>query len=725
MPVRHRIAPNHSAWLAPLLLAVAMGLLASWPTLYGAARTPPDALFLWSADPRDNGSYFDKMRIGYEGQWRTTMRFTSEPHEPAFLFPFHILLGQGARLAVGALEGVGLADEPPVWRVLPAVYNGARFVLVAALVLALYGFAGQFSPRPRQRLRLTLFAMVASGWIAPPNAEAHILKSAILFPHFTLSLILYVIACGAFLGALRGRRGAGLVWAAAAAGFGLAWTHPFDVPPLAALGALAPVGLALARRRRPDWSAWGPWVAFCLAAAGPILYQMSLRWRSEVFRAIDAQNVLLWGPWYQWAVMLNVSLLAAAMGAVFLWRRRRRSRECFVLLWLAVGLAMINAPAPFQRRMIEGWPFALALAALAAVDGLWVWWARRGGGWGAGSDGAGQVSARTFGRLRRTAPWRAPLALALLAPGTLMVLHETSVGVFGRPSRFYYLDRLEAEALVWLEANSPPGAAVWASPGRSPSIPWLTGRRIFYGLDAETVDSQQKRAWTEALFGRQMAAAQFRDLCARYGVDYVYFGPLEREMDPEQGDLDGFAPDALRLIHTQWGAPDVRLADFRDGVALVGRLRAGGAEPLLAPLRAALSGETRALLERVDPWSPDAVVFFERLGEDWNRLIHGPPLPGTGGAAPADATTVARRNRQWIDALLGGELRAMPVVKIYEVVGRGGFYHKATKGTKDHEERRMNARGPRPGNANLRIGIFYPQIAPMGADYASAGSSSL
>ena len=41
------------------------------------------------------------------------------------------------------------------------------------------------------------------------------------------------------------------------------------------------------------------------------------------------------------------------------------------------------------------------------------------------------------------------------------------------------------------------------------------------------------------------------------------------------------------------------------------------------------------------------------------------------------------------------------------------FHHKDSKGTKGHEERPMNAKGPRPGNANLRIGTEESLADPL------------
>ncbi|MCX7046783.1 MAG: hypothetical protein NTX50_15015 [Candidatus Sumerlaeota bacterium] len=674
------------------LLAVVTGIVSSFSVYYGLLQTPPDAFFLWSADPGDNNGYFAKMRTGYRGEWLTTMLYTSEEHPPVFLFPFHVLLGHAARVYGGYLTWKN-GYAPSALEAMPPVYNAARFALVVALALTVYWFSGMITRRPRQRMWATAFAMFAGGWSALPNTEASVMKSCILFPNFTASLILYLLACGAFLAAMKRDRTAHLfpgvramegrrrspavicVWAALA-GFGLAWIHPFDVPPLCAIAAAVFAWQWLALRRFPRMLFLAAFL-FALLAGGPILYQMAIKWRIPIFETIEWQNALYWSFPGEWARMLDIYLIIGLAGLYFLWRRKRRRPEAMLLIaWVVVVLAMVNIPVRFQRRMIEGLPIALAFAALVAVDrGLFRFCARLR------RPADGKIHASDRPRLRRMQTLARAAVFLLLVAGTCRVLYQTSVGTFRRASSYYYMDKPEVEAMRWLETNSDWQQVVWAEKFRGNAIPFLSGNRVFYGLDAETVDSRRKLEMTAEFFSWKMPRERFREICRKYNVAYIYFGPRERAYDgANQRDIGQFDPETLKPVYAYDGSPDFVFADYRNGMTLVQKLRAR-ADPPSRYIVDHLSPETRRLLPAINPLDLRAEPFFVALMEDFNRLVRGPLLYSeerfTGISLPQTLQSLAaknsagedlaRVNRMLIEAAYPAEFYKIQMVRIYQV----------------------------------------------------------
>jgi hypothetical protein len=527
------------------LLAVATGLLVAAPHWYGAWKTPPGTLFLWSGFPWDSNQYFAFMRIGYRGEWLLTNLLTSEAHPPVLLMPFYVGLGQLAGVYRDVLtwrEGA----TPEVWRVIPIVYHNARVVLTVALVLVLYWLACRITTRRAQRLWMVVLALFGSGtvWIERISTESSVLSSCILFPNFSAALICYLLVCGGLLAAVRAdanRAGrlartarVKMVLTIAAGAFGLAWIHPFDIPTLGVLAGVLCVWQWRVSGRLPRHGLTAC-ATLCLAAGLPILHQLAVAWRFDDFADILRGNTMPWPSAWRPLVLLEMLLALGIGGCAFLARRRQRPQDRFLLAWVVVGLAMLWVPLPFQRRTIEGLPIALAFALPALIEGGIV---RR-----LLKRGKRSTDARRRIRLLRHIAYAA--VLLLLLPRTIAVLYDKSIGVFGRPNDHYYMPLGEAEAMAWLERNSPGDAVVWASAWRGNRVPFLSGRRVVFGHGVMTVDSAKKKQLTNDLFSFRLSPGELRNAIADHGVDYLLWTENDRALDPEGRRLDAYGAETL------------------------------------------------------------------------------------------------------------------------------------------------------------------------------------
>ncbi|MCX7044619.1 MAG: hypothetical protein NTX50_03900 [Candidatus Sumerlaeota bacterium] len=533
------------------LLAVATAIISSFPVWYGLARTPEGHIYLWSSDPYDNNTYFAKMRPGYRGEWMTLNLYDCTSRKAVFLYPLHIAMGHAAAVYRNFLKWRAGAD-PPAYQTLPLVYNATRLASAFALALAVFWLTGFVAPsRPSRRLWITALALFAGGWGRVCNTEANIMKCCILFPHFSFSLVFYVVACGAFLQSLKRPR----CWksscaGAAAAGFALGWIHPYDVPPLAAIAVAALVWRWIVARRLPA-TLLSATALFALFASAPILLQIRFLSQEPMYKAIEAQNYLRWAYWWEWFAMLDVYLIAAAFGMAALWPRRRRPEAMFIIVWVVVGVAVLNAPQPvsFPRRMIEGLPIGLAFAAVA---GLEAWIIRPLARWrktatfssvSACSACASPAPRLVRGRIRRLRHAAFAIVLLALAPRTFWAIYDTSLGADPLLLKTQYIHFEEADAMEWLARNSDWREVVWAGPERGSAIPFLSGNRVFYGHNVETSYSQERLRDTRDLFTGRMPVGMFRAFVHQSGVRYLYVGPLERAMFA--GDIAAYDPETL------------------------------------------------------------------------------------------------------------------------------------------------------------------------------------
>ncbi|MBN1866051.1 hypothetical protein JW916_02045 [Candidatus Sumerlaeota bacterium] len=538
-------------WKALLFLAVCVSAAAAFPGLYGWAKTPPNALYLWSGAPWDNNGYLLLMHLGYDGAWLYDNLWTTEPHPRILSLPFYIALGHVAR-GYGWSWGRFSGNPIPVWKAIPPVYEIARAVVTLLLVFAIYGMTTLLTARRHRRLWIVAYCLFAAGTTGLGKditgfTEGSVLASCSAYPHFTASLILYVGACSAMLLGLRLDESAHptvrdprfRAWAwvlAIASGLGLAWVHAFDLPPLFAVGAVVLLVRWRQARRIPRVTLT-VYLAFCAVAGVSVLYQMSIMRRWEVFRLMDSNNVLYW--WSRWASLKTMDglLWLSVPGLAFLLlTRRRRPEAVFLVAWVVTAIVAMHAPVKYQRRLIEGLPIALACVLPWTVEGLLVRPLLR--------RGARPVNVRGRIRLVRHAAYA--LVLVALLPRTIAILYERSVGRFGAADDLYYVDMREVEAADWLARHAPAGSTVWASRRRGNRMPFLAGLRVFYGHQIMTVHPERKAFLTDCLFSFVLPLAEFRRIVEEHGIDYVFWTRADRTRGPfPDGDMETYDPKTL------------------------------------------------------------------------------------------------------------------------------------------------------------------------------------
>ncbi len=513
------------------LLAAVTSVIAAVPNWYGLLLTQEGYQYLWSPAPYDNNTYFAKMRPGYRGEWLTTNLYDTIDHEPVLMYPFHVVLGHGARW-YGQWLHWRTGEAPRTPQVLALIYDRARVGLTFALFMTLYWLAGRLTCRTDKRLWMTLYAMIGGGIGTYAISESHCLLSCVMFPHFTFSLIFCALTAGAFLSVvLRPDRWLRYTLLCALSGFVLGWVHPFDVLPL----GLAGLSFLLVRwittgSFRSLWKLLTAGLAFGIAGGGPIAYLLWVKQSHDMFQVINAQNYLKWDYFGQWAVALDIFLILALVAIGALARRNwRNPRIQFVGLWILSILIMVNIPVMFQRRMIEGLPIALGMAVGLWVDPALLGWIGR---WRKG--GKKETTGRQSPVSRRPVIRRHQFlvygcVLLLLLPRTLWSLYQYSFALFDPKAPDHYVHFSELEAMDWLAEHTNWRDTIWASMDRANAIPYLTGNRVLYGHNVETSFSQQKRLFTGNLFSGQMTWKEFQKHVDTFAVDYLYVGPLEKQ----------------------------------------------------------------------------------------------------------------------------------------------------------------------------------------------------
>ncbi|MGH2593225.1 MAG: hypothetical protein ACRDGG_06900, partial [Anaerolineae bacterium] len=175
---------GRSEWRWVAMWIVVAAIVTSVPYVFGLARSSPDRVFSGATFAvEDVNSYFAKMREGASGEWLFHIVYTSEPHDGALFFEFHLLLGKFATLTGLPLE---------------VTYHLARLVFGALLLLTLYRFIAVFSGSTA--IRRVAFLLVAFGgglgWVLMLAAQPNWLGSPpldLILPEGFTFLVLYAM----------------------------------------------------------------------------------------------------------------------------------------------------------------------------------------------------------------------------------------------------------------------------------------------------------------------------------------------------------------------------------------------------------------------------------------------------------------------------------------------------------------------------------------------------
>ena len=497
-------------------------LAASLLPYLAAARSGGEGLvfggFLFN--PIDGNSYLAKMQQGYAGAWRFSLPYTAQKSAGSFLFIHYLFLGHLARW-------VGLP--------LLAIYHLARLVGCGALLAGLSRFVRRsLGEGPAARLAF-LLAAFGSGMGAfallglPPGAytadfwvaEAYPFLSALAAPHFSfgLGLLLWILAPPEPSAAPR--RWPPQAWRTFGLSFLLGMISPFGI-------VVALVGLAW-----PAWKAFfpvhlGSWKAilherlpWVLLGGGPwLVYDQWAALRDPVLAGWNAQNLTPTPPLWDLAAAFSPLILLALPGA---WQALRSGapRLQQVTVWLLLGMALLYAPFGLQRR------FMLGLYAPVVVLGVW-------------------FLSRLFSNPRRM--WQAGLVLLALVLPTNLVLLLSFLGAIQTHDLRIFHTQGEAQAFAWIARATPPDSLILAAPQTGLLLPAHTGRRVIYGHPFETVNAPQEEAAVIAFFAQPDPA-----FLAERAVDYVFYGPRERQLSGENSAAVEQALQTLPVLYASQG----------------------------------------------------------------------------------------------------------------------------------------------------------------------------
>ncbi len=509
------------------VVAIVVVVVSCLPYLVGYWFTPPDRVFGgFVLDVVDSNTYLAKMQQGAQGHWKAVLLHTPEDHPALRLYVFYLALGHLA-----------------VWLNLPLilVYHAARVVCGLILLISLYLFLRLFLEAAQVRCVAYLLAAIGSGvgWLiilaagnlAPGGVspldfwlmEAYVFFTLFLFPQSALAMALLMGVLGGMVKYFE-REGGWRTWLVAlGCGLALALLNPYTLVVAAIVLGGYWVGIWIARRRLP-WREALALMTLGVPLAPPMTYYALQFTSHPVWRSFLSQDIVPSPPiWYYMAGYGFIFLLALPGAWDVL--RRRDERQLMLIVWPVAILSVSYLPFSGQRRMIFGG--IIPLAALAAI-GLVTTVVPRVQHSALGS----RLAVRGYSRERLGGVVIA-LSVALSTPSNLLLVAGSTLSAASGAIDITQPAVVE-EAIAWLGQHSAPDDVILSSYPVGNVIPARIGRRVVWGHWDETAFYDEKEVNVTAFFNRDTSDVERQAILRRYGVDYLLYGPAEREL----GDFD-------------------------------------------------------------------------------------------------------------------------------------------------------------------------------------------
>lgn len=514
-------------WLWVVAWSLIILSVTSLPYLYGTMLSTPAHQFGgFVIGVEDGYSYLAKMRLGAEGSWRFYLFYTSEPHEGAYLFTFHLLLGKIA-------HWTGLSFV--------LVYHLARLVFGFFLLITLYYFTAFFTNLLPVRRVTFWFVSLGSGlgWLMVITGlmeqvglpldfyspEAFTFHPLLGLPH--LSLVQSLLLWGILFLLLAWERQqlkyavlAGLVW------FSMTLVAAFYIIIVGAVIGTSVLLRAVYRWRHQRveptstqvmnlgmkrlWLEIGlALLALVIALPFPI-YNLYIFTINPIFEVWAEQNVILSPQPVHYLLAFGLLIVLAAIGG---WQEWQRSNERSLVLigWCLVTPLLIYLPFNLQRRLTLGVQVALAILA-----GLGLWWLCYYGG------------ELIKGRLTKS--W-GPISVGLilvLSLSNLLILAGTVLEVRHLSSPIFQPGAV-VEAANWLGSQTTVEHVVLAAYSTGNYLPTRAAARVFVGHGPETVNSTAKIAIVSQFFAADQVNFR-RQLVRDYSITHLFYGPAERAL---------------------------------------------------------------------------------------------------------------------------------------------------------------------------------------------------
>ena len=436
----------------------------------------------------DYSTYLAKMKIGYDSGWQYLNRYTTEPHDPSYIFLFYILLGHLA--AALHLD-------------LHVAFHLTRFILAFFALQVLYGFIRKYCGE-REAMPVFLLAIFLSGsYLTSIDKlpQYHIYAGMMGYTHYMLTLICLLQFFAAVIDYGEDGKKSRIFKAVVTLNI-LALVHPFMV----VLAGLVITGTVILSKKLVRTF---PVLAAAALSSAPLMF-----YNYYIFTA----NPILAG-WRAQAVTpcsLFTPLFLYGLGSV--------------LAYAAMFLGVKGKVVPgHSTRLFTVWLLTalfLSYTDLITSNLQWFFFASLP------AAGLAYKTIRHFaahgGFMVRPKAQRIVISLLMLIltlPSVAVVfkMELLAFDLIAHKDKYptYIISREDMECFDWLKRNADKNDIIMADHDTGNLIPFLTDSYTFIGHFHETMDYRNKKEQVGKFMIHQYSQEEAREFLVKNAIKYV------------------------------------------------------------------------------------------------------------------------------------------------------------------------------------------------------------
>jgi hypothetical protein len=539
-------------WRFVILIMVAVLVITSLPYVFGYISAPQDQQFMGLIfNVPDHAQYFSWYR-DFQTANLVSNRMTPEPTAPLF---FNLLWWVLAR--IGLYTGLSHIH----------VFLVFRLVAVGAFLLMLYYFCSLVFEQVGERKSAFLLIAFTSGlgWILIVlkytvtqgvllfpldvyRAGANSFLSMMAYPHFTIANALILALFALFLVGYE-RQQLRYALAAGVVAIILGWQHVYDLITIYGVLGVFFV-LETVRLRSVPWylvkaglvlavlSVWSPLYAVYLTNFDPT-------WQ-EVLAQFGNAGVFTADPFHM-IILVGLPLVVAVLTFDgFACDGRWSKHELFIKTWFLTSFVLGYLPVGYQVHLTNLWQVPVGILAIAGLFRQ-----------------VAPYSARVLGRWKALR-WSREQVQRLVVVCFVLLCSLTNVYLWmwrfvdlARHEHPYYLYNEELAAMDWLADNADPDDVVLSSLTTGQYVPVFSDSHAFISHWAQTLDFFGKLAVVDEFFVSGTDDTWRQDVLEQYSVDYVFCGPVER-------DLGGCKLESSPFLRRVYASSLVEIYQVRD-----------------------------------------------------------------------------------------------------------------------------------------------------------------
>jgi hypothetical protein len=208
--------------------------------------------------------------------------------------------------------------------------------------------------------------------------------------------------------------------------------------------------------------------------------------------------------------------------------RTENHRDWFIKVWFVTSLIVIYLPVPFQAMLLNGWQVPISILATSWLFERVVPWCRA-----------------RWSKLIGLGQWRWMTVVFLFVALTNVYWVAWRITELNHHEHPYYLLHSELAGLNWLEQNASRDDVVLSSLTTGFYLPGIAGVRPLLAHGVYTLDFYRKRDAVEAFSNPNVSDVERQSILNGYGVDYVFYGPSERELGAYRPETAGYLVPAF------------------------------------------------------------------------------------------------------------------------------------------------------------------------------------